>query len=129
MKILLDASAYIDLHKAGSGGQENPLARASAVVVSAVTVGELMAGFKHRGMGRGEKEFRAFLAHPRVTVADVTTDTAEFYAELYAYLRGQGRPIPSNDIWIAATAMQAGARILTSDRHFLNLPQVLVELL
>jgi tRNA(fMet)-specific endonuclease VapC len=127
MKVLLDASAYIDLHKAAPQ-DENPLARAASIVVSSVTVGELMAGFKHRKIARGENEFRAFLAHPRVTVADVTTDTAEFYAELHAYLRERGRTIPSNDIWIAATAMQVGARILTSDRHFLNLPQVLVEL-
>ena len=127
MKILLDASAYIDLHKA-SPQAENPLASASSIIISTVTVGELMAGFKSRKLSRGEKEFRVFLEHPRVSVADVTTDTAEFYAELHSYLRERGRPIPSNDIWIAATAMQIGARILTSDRHFLSLPQVLVDL-
>jgi predicted nucleic acid-binding protein len=36
--------------------------------------------------------------------------------------------LPSNDVWLAATAMQHGLRVLTLDRHFLDIPQVLVEL-
>lgn len=42
-------------------------------------------------------------------------------------LRRQGTPVPINDIWIAATAAQHGLRLLTLDRHFRQVPQVMVD--
>jgi tRNA(fMet)-specific endonuclease VapC len=126
MRYLLDTSAYIDLHRKPAA--DNPLDRASVVLISVITLGELYSGFKRGGLARQEKELRRFLQHPKVAVVDVSADTAEFYAEVFEHLRRAGSPVPTNDLWIAATAMQCGARILTSDRHFLRLPQVLVEL-
>lgn len=54
-------------------------------------------------------------------------ETAACYAEILSGLRERGTPIPTNDIWIAASAMQAGLRVVTSDRHFQQVPQVAVE--
>jgi len=51
-------------------------------------------------------------------VVPIDADTVGFYADIYARLRRQGRPIPTNDLWIAASAMQQGLRLLTLDRHF-----------
>ena len=50
----------------------------------------------------------------------VTTLTADHYALAYASLRRKGRPILSNDLWIAASALEHGAALLTRDAHFLQ---------
>ncbi len=46
---------------------------------------------------------------------------------IYAYLRSAGRPIPTNDLWIAASAMEHGAELLTTDGHFRDVPQIVVR--
>jgi len=52
---------------------------------------------------------------------------AQRYAAIVAYLCEQGTPIPTNDIWIAASAMQHGLKLITTDKHYLKLPQIIVE--
>jgi len=59
-----------------------------------------------------------FLEHEAVEVVPVADVTADRYSRIALQLRRQGTPIPSNDIWIAAQAMEYGAELLTSDRHF-----------
>jgi tRNA(fMet)-specific endonuclease VapC len=61
-----------------------------------------------------------------IAVVPITMETAERYAHIYAYLRKNGRPIPTNDLWIAASAMEHSAELLTYDAHFLHVVQVLV---
>jgi predicted nucleic acid-binding protein len=51
-------------------------------------------------------------------VLDVDTGTAEHYAALRESLRRRGRPIPSNDAWIAALALQHALPLLSRDAHF-----------
>jgi tRNA(fMet)-specific endonuclease VapC len=63
-----------------------------------------------------------------VAVATLGAETAERYALIRDSLRRAGRPVPTNDIWIAASAMELGLRILTLDRHYLDIPQVVVDL-
>ncbi len=60
-------------------------------------------------------------------VAPIVSATAERYARIYAYLRKNGHPIPTNDLWITASAMEHSAELLTADAHFLLLPQILVQ--
>ena len=48
----------------------------------------------------------------------VTALTADSYALVYAGLRRKSRPIPTNDLWIAASALELGAALLTRDAHF-----------
>ena len=47
-----------------------------------------------------------------------TAQTADSYALVYSSLRRKGRPIPTNDLWIAASALEPGAALLTRDTHF-----------
>ena len=54
--------------------------------------------------------------------------TAERYALIYASLRAAGRPLPTNDLWIAASAMEHGAELVTLDRDFAPVAQILVTL-
>jgi len=63
----------------------------------------------------------------RVRVIPLEEDTAERYAVIWERLRAAGTPIPTNDVWIAASAMQHGLAVLTTDHHYQNVVQVLVE--
>ena len=54
-------------------------------------------------------------------------ETAERYAIVLRSLQRIGKPIPTNDLWIAASAMQYGVRILTTDEHFRRVSQVMVD--
>ncbi|MEQ1847489.1 MAG: PIN domain-containing protein [Nitrospira sp.] len=66
----------------------------------------------------------AFMARPGIRIGVIDAETAQRYAEIVNHLKSAGRPIPTNDIWIAAHAMQHGLQILTFDRHFDHIPQV-----
>ncbi|MBM4396261.1 MAG: type II toxin-antitoxin system VapC family toxin [Deltaproteobacteria bacterium] len=118
MRILLDTNAYSALMR-GHAGVADRVRGAEEVVVSAVVAGELMLGF--RSGGRFEKnlaELTRFLGNPLVTFLPVGLMTARRFAEVGAGLRARGRPIPTNDIWIAAHAMECGAELLSFDDHF-----------
>ncbi|HEX7669336.1 MAG TPA: PIN domain-containing protein, partial [Polyangiaceae bacterium] len=59
-----------------------------------------------------------FLEEPFVSVLPVTSGVAERYGQIFAELRRAGTPIPTNDIWIAATTFEAAAHLLTFDGDF-----------
>ncbi len=118
MKVLLDTNAYSALRR----GQELVVERVRSseeVLLSIVVVGELLFGF--RNGSRYEENARAlesFLEDPNVRLLPVTWDTADRFGRISAALRKKGRPIPTNDIWIAAQAMETGADLISSDPHF-----------
>jgi tRNA(fMet)-specific endonuclease VapC len=58
----------------------------------------------------------------RCVVLDSTKETARIYAELRMQMKKPGRPIPQNDIWIAAACVQQGIPLATDDSHFDSLP-------
>lgn len=126
LRVCLDTSGY-SAFKRGHDGALEVLRRADQIVLPAVVVGELLAGFRMGSRDRvNRRELDAFLASPRVRVAPLGAETAQRYAEIVSYLRERGAPIPTNDIWIAACAMEWGLRLLTTDAHFDRLPQVSV---
>ncbi len=118
MKVLLDSNAYSLLMR----GHEEVAAlvrRAEEVLFSAVVVGELMYGFR-RGtrFERNAADLRSLLDSPYSSFVDVGPVTADRYSRIAAALRAKGRPIPTNDVWIAAHAMETGADLVSADRHF-----------
>lgn len=124
---LLDTSAYSAFLR---GHEELKLAlqRADRIVLTPIVLGELGAGFRAGARRqKNEAELRRFLSSPRVDVVAVDPDTAERYAVILHGLRAAGTPIPTNDIWIAASAMQHGLRVLTTDVHYTRIPQIIVE--
>jgi tRNA(fMet)-specific endonuclease VapC len=124
MRVCLDTSAY-SAFKRGHEEVVDLLQRAEEIVLPAVVLGELLAGFRIGSRDRANRpELDAFLESPRVRVAPVDADTAQRYAEILSYLRDRGTPIPTNDVWIGACAMQWGLRLLTTDAHFGRLPQL-----
>lgn len=116
--ILVDTNAYADF-MFGDEAVVETLAYAEAIMLNSVVLGELLSGF---AAGTRESDNRAelarFLDSPRVRVVAVTAQTADSYALVYTGLRRKGRPIPTNDLWIAASALEHGAGLLTRDTHF-----------
>jgi tRNA(fMet)-specific endonuclease VapC len=118
VKTLLDTNAYSRLAQ-GHLPLSDRVRRAEAVLLSSVVAGELLGGFR-RGLRWRENlaDLQRFLSQPRVHLLPVTWTTAERYSRIYAALRLRGNPIPTNDMWIAAHAMETGAELLSSDTHF-----------
>jgi tRNA(fMet)-specific endonuclease VapC len=123
-RCLLDTSAY-SAHLAGHGETARVIREAAEIWLTPVILGELLLGFR---LGTREPEnrsrLRAFLQAPKVVVAGVDEETAECYCAIAADLRRRGRPVPTNDIWIAASAMQHGLAVVTHDAHFEGIAQV-----
>lgn len=118
MRILLDTSAYSQL-KRGNPTAESLVQSAEQILMSPIVLGELLSGF-HRGarLEQNMRELREFLERANAAVIPVGTTTAEQYGVIFAALSRQGRPIPTNDIWIAAHAIESGAELVSADRHF-----------
>jgi len=95
-RLLIDTNIYSYALR-GDDVVVEVLRKAEEIGFSVISIGELLSGFK--GGGRDE-------------------DTSEFYAEILNNLRGIGRPVPTNDIWIAAVAFQNGLKLFTKDMHF-----------
>ncbi|MFZ2948559.1 MAG: PIN domain-containing protein [Desulfuromonadaceae bacterium] len=55
---------------------------------------------------------------PRVVFLAVDESSAEFFAMIFNNLKQIGKPVPTNDVWIAASAMQHGRTLATLDSHF-----------
>ena len=122
LKALLDTSAYSGLMQ-GDSEILTLLRNAAQVFVPTMVLGELHSGFR-RGSRQAQNEIQllAFLAKPSITVVDVTAETALRYAEVDYYLFAKGRPIPRNDVSIAALAFEHGCVLVTRDAHFRELP-------
>jgi tRNA(fMet)-specific endonuclease VapC len=125
--IMVDTSAYSAFLR-GYDDVKVSLQRAEEIFVNPVVVGELLAGFMMGKKERWNKSIlREFLSSPRVTVLSIDEETSERYATIRHYLHTKGAPVPTNDLWIAASAMQYGLKVLTTDKHYLEIPQIIAE--
>ena len=124
MRILLDTNRYTDFCKAVPEAVA-PVTAAERVFLPFVALAELRGGFQAGTLAReNERTLARFLASERVSVLYPDETTTQVYAGLFAQLRRQGTPIPTNDIWIAALALQHNLALLSCDAHFDNLPQL-----
>lgn len=96
--------------------------------VNIVVLGELFSGFKGGSKElQNKKELEEFLDSPRVGLIALDEETAEFYARIYWDLKKKGAPIPTNDIWIAASAMRHSLSLFTYDDHFNNIDGLILH--
>ncbi len=116
--VMLDTNAYTAF-MLGQADVVDVIAHADKLYLNSIVMGELLGGF---AAGTREPKNRAelvrFLESPRVDMLPITAQTADSYALVYAGLRRKGQPIPTNDLWIAASALEHGAALLTRDAHF-----------
>lgn len=126
-KLLIDTNIYSGALR-GDAEIVAVLRQVSHIGISAITIGELLSGFT---AGKREKENRQelgrFLDSPRVTIYIVDENTAEHYSAILSQLRKSGKPIPTNDLWIAAVAFQHGLRLYTRDHHFSQIQGLLLQ--
>ncbi len=126
-KIILDSCAYSAFLK-GHDKVKSVIQISDEIYINSIIIGELLSGF---ALGNREERNRdillKFLKSPRVKTVAVNNETSERYAVIINYLRKNGMPIPTNDIWIAASAMEYGLKVITSDKHYLNIPHIITE--
>ena len=118
MNVALDTNAYSDFLR-GVESRVAVVRAAERIHLPLIVIGELRAGF---AAGSREMEnlatLESFLSRPRVSVLRLDEETTEHYAKIFLRLRNKGVPIPTNDLWIAALAVQHGLDLCTSDAHF-----------
>jgi len=125
-KVMLDTSAYSAFLR-GNDKIKQALQEADEIYLNAIVLGELYSGFTQGSREKKNREIlRDFLASPRIQIAGLDEETAERYASIITYLRSKGTPIPTNDLWIAATAMQYGLKLLTTDGHYRSFSQIIL---
>jgi tRNA(fMet)-specific endonuclease VapC len=126
MGICIDTNIYSAL-KRGAAEVVGLLENADEVYISSIVLGELYAGFQMGSRLKDNiKELKEFIGQPGIYIIDINESIAERYGSLIKILKENGTPIPTNDIWIAAAALENGARIATFDIHFHLVPGLMI---
>ena len=116
--IVIDTNAYTRLLK----GEEDVLdviGTAEIVYMSIFVLGELYAGFAGATKERANKDvLNIFLRKPTVKILNATSETAQVFGMVKQELKNAGTPLPINDVWIAAHALETGSTLITYDSHF-----------
>jgi tRNA(fMet)-specific endonuclease VapC len=116
--IMVDTNAYTAF-KRGDPGVIEVIQHAKIIGISPIVLGELLGGFDSgTKIKQNRDELRQFLDSSRIRIYELTADTANFYSQVYASLKRKGNPIPTNDLWIAAQALENGCLVCTFDKHF-----------
>jgi tRNA(fMet)-specific endonuclease VapC len=124
-RYLLDTNIVIAIF-ANDAVVHQQLAGAGEVFVSSIVLGELYYGArKSARMTLNIARVDEFAMNSAVLVCD--TNSAQHYGQIKSELRAKGRPIPENDIWIAAMAKQHQLTLVTRDAHFSNVEGLLIE--
>ena len=127
MRLLLDTSAYSAFMR-GHEGVRHAIRTSEEIFLNSIVIGELTAGFiRGKQRRKNAAELQRFFASPRVGLLDIAEATAERYAVILNGLWQAGTPIPTNDIWIAASAMEYGLSVVATDQHYQKIPQIIVE--
>lgn len=117
-KILIDTNAY-SRFLAGNKKILDVIGSAEMIYMSIFILGELYAGFAGGTKDMENKEaLYSFLAKPTVKILNATSETAEIFGLVKSSLSKAGTPIPINDVWIAAHAIETGSSVITFDIHF-----------
>src|SRR2546430_7848495 len=119
---MLDTSVAVDFVRRSTTAYTrlNPQA---TVYVPVVVLGELFHGaFNAKDINTALSEVEDLASTVKVLVCDL--GVSRWFGQLRRELWAKGKPIPDNDIWIAATAVVHGLPIVTNDQHFRELPQL-----
>lgn len=123
MRLVLDTSAYSALQQGKARKLYSLVERAEELFLPFAVVAELRAGFR-RGAKTSEnnRKLETFLDSGFAGILYADADTINFYAEIWAELSRTGKPVPTNDIWIAALCLQHKCVLATADEYFQYVP-------
>ena len=102
------------------------ISRYDRILICPAVLGEFKVGIDVNTK-RGKKVkalLDEFLDDPAVAIVPCTDETADYYARIVKALKENGTPLPTNDIWIAAAALEHGAAVFSSDDHFSHVPML-----
>ena len=122
--ILLDTNSY-SAFISGNKAVSQLVLKANSICMSSIVLGELYAGFI-----RGNKSvqniriLQNFQKEKEVSHVGTTYQTSQIYGSLVAALAKKGRPIPTNDVWIAAQSIENNAQLISSDSHFKEIVEI-----
>jgi tRNA(fMet)-specific endonuclease VapC len=114
--LILDTNALSAIADGESSAMEL-VARAERLAVPVIVLGEYRLGIaQSRHKASYESWLRGWIA--AVALLDIDEETTHSYAAIGLELKKQGKPIPANDLWIAALCRQHSLPLLSRDRHF-----------
>jgi tRNA(fMet)-specific endonuclease VapC len=124
LNLLIDTCSYSHAQD-GETFESDALRSADIIYISPIVIGEIYYA-NSNGSRTLENNLTLdnFLSNPRVVVLTITVATAKIYGEIKHRLKIKGRPIPINDIWIAASAIEHDISLLTRDSDFNNIEQL-----
>jgi len=117
-KILLDTNIYSNFLR-GNIEILDCIKNSSHIYISIFVIAELLSGFK--GGSKEEQNIKIlnnFLNKKKVEIIDANHETSKLFAIIKNQLKQDGKPIPINDIWIAAHSMQTYSTLISNDKHF-----------
>ena len=125
-RISIDTNIYAAF-KTGDKSVVETFSDVDFIGIDITVIAELLTGFV---LGSRYKQNRAelqnFLENKRVSILYHDLETADFYAAVVKQLKAKGRPIPTNDIWIAANSMRQGLSLYSFDAHFREIEGLLL---
>ncbi len=126
MRLSIDTNIY-SAFKNGNEKIRDILENADEILIPVTVLGELYSGFQIGSLTEKNLiELDDFLSKPGISIVEINKGIAFRYGFITKNLRKQGTPIPANDIWIAASTMDTGSILLSSDKHFKNIPGLMV---
>ncbi len=125
MRVALDTNRITDVFR-GDAKLAEQLGTSEEVWIPLFALGEIKAGFQGgTQQRRNEALLNKLLAKPTVRVLLPGRETAEHYARIFVQLKRAATPVPDNDLWIAALVLEHDLVLITRDRHFERIPQVI----
>ena len=128
MVVLLDTNiiSYLSRDPHGDIARRAGKFGPGELITSVIVVGEIAFGFARRPSPRLERQVQEILRG--MQIVDLNRATAAAYGSIRAHLERLGRPIGSNDLWIAAHALALDATLVTAnEREFRRVPGLKVE--
>ena len=124
MRVALDTNRLTDLFQ-GDATLADFLGMCDEVWIPFVVLAEIKAGFYGGNrLTQNETLLAKFMSRETIDILYAGRETTEHYARLFVQLKRAGTPVPDNDLWIAALALEHDLALVSRDRHFDLVPQL-----
>jgi tRNA(fMet)-specific endonuclease VapC len=122
---ILDTNATI-AYMLGNTSLRELVAEGPRLLLSTIVLGELYYGaYNSTRVDKNLANIESLIERSTLVVSDAAT--ANVYGQIKHHLRSKGRPIPENDLWLAAIAKRFGFVLVSRDRHFSHVDGLAVE--